>query len=237
MSSLIGNNHPERNYGWLGSQINSSRHVEHLNQFQGSNNAPLSNPQMTASLSGVVTNAITEVQGVPGPSGSGLAMTEKAQRQYDLQLFSSAYRDARQRSDIAQDRLRAVESGNPAEISRFEKFFGTYSDNRFDVVKGHFGRADRVFSGQVTIDYSDFGSRPSFTAWPGQSDLLASGKIGNRGVTGDGLALDLLHEVMHVQASTSDDAYSRVGVTALAARDPEKAINNAHSLAHYAFSR
>lgn len=236
MSTLIVGSQPERNYGSLGGQVNSVGSSWQLNQFQIFSDAPLSKSSLAVSLSGLVANEIDGVQGIPGPSGSGIFMTEKARQQYDPQLFRSSYRDAQQRFHVAQNRLEAVGNGNQVEITRFERFFGTYSDERFDAIKAHFNRAGQVFAGTITIDYADFGDRPSFTAWAGQSKLLASGEIGEKGVTGDGLGLDLLHEVMHIQAPTTDKAYDIRGVEALADKEPEEAINNAHSLAHYAFS-
>jgi len=129
--------------------------------------------------------------------------------------------------------------GGPATTDpTYALWFGAYTDARFNIVSAVYGQVQTNFQGPA-ITYSTAGSNclPNslgYTSY-GSTTIYLCSLFWSAPATGtDSQAGTLVHEHTHSDANTSDIAYGQSDCQALAASNPDQAVNNADSYEYYA---
>jgi peptidyl-Lys metalloendopeptidase len=158
----------------------------------------------------------------------------------NISSIGNALTNAQNYSTESYNFLVGLPTASRSTDARFITWFGAYTSSHYSTVQSHYNSLKNAFAGQVFQLDCDCASDNSLYAFVYSNQpyhVHLCGAFFAAPATGtDSKAGTLVHETSHftVVAGTSDYAYGQTACKKLAAKTPNKAINNADSHEYFA---
>jgi peptidyl-Lys metalloendopeptidase len=172
--------------------------------------------------------------GEAGEAGEGVApkvpaFTDCTQEQQDI--LTQALADAQNYAMGTHVGLLGVSAGDRPNSPRYKKWFGAYSESRYNTVMTHFEKIYNALANETITFHCDCDEDYYAYVYPNQPyHIYLCNAFWSAPATGsDSRMGTLIHETSHftIVAGTDDHAYGQSSCQSLAQNDPARAVDNA----------